>query len=104
MAPRASRPARADGRAWRLGRTRSAELVGRSGRAYLPYFTKESAVSVDANGRRYESGSWNCVGGQSVFYGGASFRFRESDFTGNPEVVGDSGAEWPFGYDGIEPF
>jgi choline dehydrogenase-like flavoprotein len=69
-----------------------------------PYFTKESPVSVDANGRRYESGSWNCVGGQSVFYGGASFRFRESDFVANPEIVGDSGAEWPFGYGDIEPY
>jgi choline dehydrogenase-like flavoprotein len=69
-----------------------------------PYFTKESPVSVEANGRRYQAGSWNCVGGQSVFYGGASFRFRESDFVANSNVVGDSGAEWPFGYGDIEPF
>ena len=45
-----------------------------------PHYTMESPYRVDAGGRRYEAGSWQCVGGQSVFYGGASFRFRERDF------------------------
>jgi choline dehydrogenase-like flavoprotein len=69
-----------------------------------PYFTKESPYRVDADGHRYETGSWNCVGGQSVFYGGASYRFRESDFDVDPDIMGDSGAAWPFAYDDIEPF
>ncbi|HEX5726129.1 MAG TPA: GMC family oxidoreductase, partial [Longimicrobiaceae bacterium] len=45
-----------------------------------------------------------CVGGPSVFYGGASFRFREGDFAPPAEVVGDSGAEWPVDYAELEPF
>lgn len=45
-----------------------------------------------------------CVGGPSVFYGGASFRFRERDFSAAPEIVDGSGAAWPFGYPVIEPF
>jgi choline dehydrogenase-like flavoprotein len=43
------------------------------------------------------------VGGASVFYGGASFRFREEDFTPAPEIVGDSGARWPIDYASLEP-
>ena len=45
-----------------------------------PHFTTESAYDVTADGRRYRAASWHCVGGQSVFYGGASFRFRQRDF------------------------
>jgi choline dehydrogenase-like flavoprotein len=44
-----------------------------------------------------------CVGGASVFYGGASFRFREADFAGSREIVGGAGAEWPIGYADLEP-
>jgi len=69
-----------------------------------PHFSKESPYDVTSGGRRYEAGAWNCVGGQSVFYGGASYRFRESDFQPDAEVVGESGAEWPFTYDEIEPY
>lgn len=68
------------------------------------HYSMESAYDVAAGARHYRAGSWNCVGGQSVFYGGASYRFRESDFTSNAEVLGDSGAEWPFSYDDIEPY
>jgi choline dehydrogenase-like flavoprotein len=69
-----------------------------------PYYTMESPYDVTADGRHYRSGSWHCVGGQSVFYGGASYRFRESDFEPHAEIVGDSCAAWPFRYRDIEPF
>ncbi len=68
-----------------------------------PYYTKESAYRVHAGGRQYESGAWNCVGGQSVFYGGASYRFRETDFIPNARICGSSNADWPFRYDDLEP-
>ncbi|HET7232966.1 MAG TPA: GMC family oxidoreductase [Longimicrobium sp.] len=45
-----------------------------------------------------------CVGGPSVFYGGASFRFRERDFAAATEIVDGSAAAWPFGYGDLEPF
>jgi choline dehydrogenase-like flavoprotein len=69
-----------------------------------PHFTTESPYEVIAGPRRYRAGSWHCVGGQSVFYGGASFRYREVDFEPTPPIVGDSGADWPFRYDTLEPF
>jgi choline dehydrogenase-like flavoprotein len=69
-----------------------------------PYYSKESAYAVDAGARRYEAGSWHCVGGQSVFYGGASLRYRVADFEHTPEIAGNSGAEWPLRYDDMAPF
>jgi choline dehydrogenase-like flavoprotein len=69
-----------------------------------PHFTTESPYDVIAAARRYRVGSWQCVGGQSVFYGGASFRFREEDFEPSAAIVGDSGADWPFRYDTLEPY
>ena len=68
-----------------------------------PHYDKETPYDVDAT-RRYVGGSWHCVGGQSVFYGGASYRFRETDFEFDAGVVGASGAAWPFRYADIEPF
>jgi choline dehydrogenase-like flavoprotein len=44
------------------------------------------------------------VGGPSVFYGGASFRFREQDFAAAPEIVDGTGAAWPVDYAALEPF
>lgn len=49
-------------------------------------------------------GTYFCVGGPSVFYGGVSLRFREADFEPLAEIDGDSGAKWPFGYDALEPW
>jgi len=69
-----------------------------------PHFTTESPYDVTADGRRYRAASWHCVGGQSVFYGGASFRFRQRDFDVVPEIVRGSGAAWPFDYEALEPF
>ena len=67
-----------------------------------PYFTMESHLRVrgDDPGR---CGTFQCVGGPSVFYGCVSFRFREQDFVGDPDVVADSGAAWPYRYDELEP-
>ncbi len=45
-----------------------------------------------------------CVGGPSVFYGGVSLRFRPEDFAPAPDVVGDSGAAWPFPLAELEPY
>jgi len=69
-----------------------------------PHYTTESAYAVTSGTRHYRAGSWHCVGGQSVFYGCASFRFRERDFETTTAIVGDSGAAWPFRYDAMEPF
>lgn len=49
-------------------------------------------------------GTYHCVGGPSVFYGGVSLRFREADFEPLPEIDTDSGARWPFSYQDLEPF
>ena len=69
-----------------------------------PHYTNESPYHVTTGRRRYHAGAWHCVGGQSVFYGGASYRFRECDFEADADVVGCSGAEWPFRYAELEPF
>jgi len=69
-----------------------------------PSYSTKSPYHVTADGRRQAAGLWQCVGGQSVFYGGASFRFRERDFQHDPIIVGDSNAAWPFCYADIEPF
>ena len=69
-----------------------------------PAYTTETAYRVRQGGRWEREGICACVGGPSVFYGGAAFRFRVEDFTPPPEIVADSGARWPFGYDELEPF
>ena len=69
-----------------------------------PHYSVESAYEVTSGTRRYRAGSWQCVGGQSVFYGCASFRFRERDFEPSAEIVADSQAMWPFAYRELEPF
>ncbi len=69
-----------------------------------PAYDAEAPYRVKHRGRGSAEGMLACVGGVSVFYGGASFRLRESDFRPGPEMVGESGAEWPFGYAELEPF
>ena len=49
-----------------------------------PYYSKESAYHCLSGGEDAEVGALFCVGGPSVFYGGASFRLREEDFTPGP--------------------
>jgi choline dehydrogenase-like flavoprotein len=69
-----------------------------------PYYSKENAYHCLSGGEDAEVGGLFCVGGPSVFYGGASFRLREEDFTPGPEIVNGSKAAWPFGYDALEPY
>jgi choline dehydrogenase-like flavoprotein len=69
-----------------------------------PYYSSESAYRCLAGGESGEIGGLFCVGGPSVFYGGASFRLREEDFTPGTEIVNGSRAAWPFDYQAIEPF
>ena len=73
---------------------------------YTPHFALDSAYRVTQRGRRGSQpmGALFCVGGASVFYGGVSFRMRESDFTPSHEIVADSGAEWPITYADLEPW
>ncbi len=84
-----------------------------------PYYSKEtpyevapgsdSTVSlldrlVTGRTKAKEVGGYYCVGGPSVFYGAVSLRLRTEDFEPAAEVCGDSGAEWPYGYEEIEPY
>jgi choline dehydrogenase-like flavoprotein len=68
-----------------------------------PYYSTETPYRAIAGGEKDVIGAFQCVGGPSVFYGGAALRFRERDFAPCPEIAGDSGAAWPYGYDEIEP-
>lgn len=67
-----------------------------------PFYSTETPYRAVAGGESDVVGSFQCVGGPSVFYGGAALRFRERDFEPAPEIVGDSGASWPYRYDEIE--
>lgn len=69
-----------------------------------PAYTTETPYEVEHGGRSSVEGICACVGGPSVFYGGASFRFREEDFGAAPEIAAGSGAAWPFTYGDLEPF
>ena len=70
-----------------------------------PWYARDAGYRVrNSRGRSRPLGALFCVGGASVFYGGVSLRFRESDFSPSAELVGHSDAEWPFGYRDLEPF
>ncbi|MCH7563944.1 MAG: GMC family oxidoreductase [Gemmatimonadetes bacterium] len=69
-----------------------------------PYYTEGPHYEANTDRGNSEAGVCSCVGGASVFYGGVSLRFRETDFLPRPEIVGDSGARWPFSYDTLEPY
>src|SRR4051794_5448043 len=69
-----------------------------------PYYSHEAPYRVAAGGNGPWLGSYSCVGGPSVFYGGVSIRFREGDFVADPDIVGDSGAAWPYDYATLEPW
>ncbi len=74
------------------------------------FFTLTPAYSSEAPYRVLEGGDGDtlgtiaCVGGASVFFGGVSLRLRERDFDADPEIVGQSGAAWPYSYRDLEPF
>ena len=75
------------------------EHVGNLG----PHYTGRDLYLDATGGRQRPVGSYHCVGGPSVFYGGVSLRYREADFAPAPTIDGTSGAAWPFGYDALEP-
>ncbi len=68
------------------------------------FYSTESSYRVQEGRRASETGGMFCVGGPSVFYGGASLRYREADFTPDPSIHGASGARWPIAYADLEPF
>ena len=67
-------------------------------------YSRESSYLVRQGGRPVEEGICACVGGPSVFYGGASFRFRDGDFAPPPEIADGSDAAWPLAYMDLEPW
>jgi choline dehydrogenase-like flavoprotein len=68
-----------------------------------PYYSTETPYRAVAGGEAGVVGSFNCVGGPSVFYGGATLRFRAEDFEPCSEIASDSGAAWPYRYADVEP-
>jgi len=62
----------------------------------------DSAYRVRQGRREGVARLITCVGGASVFYGGASLRFREADFVPSQEIPG--GVPWPFGYHVLAPY
>ena len=75
-----------------------------SARELSPHYSPETPYEVVNGRRRSTTGAFYGVGGPSVFYGGVALRLRAEDFDPGPEIVGDSGAAWPFDYDALEPF
>lgn len=69
-----------------------------------PHYDREIPYRCVAGGYHAQIAGYACVGGPSVFYGCTSFRFRERDFAPEPEIVGDSGAAFPFDYRELEPY
>jgi choline dehydrogenase-like flavoprotein len=69
-----------------------------------PFYSKETPVRVHQGRRTSTIGLYNCVGGQSVFSGAVALRFRERDFEPEPDITGDSGAQWPLRYADLEPY
>jgi choline dehydrogenase-like flavoprotein len=69
-----------------------------------PYYSRTAAFDVVAGGYGRSVGTYACVGGASVFYGGVAMRMREADFEPDPAIDRDSGAAWPYRYSDLEPF
>jgi choline dehydrogenase-like flavoprotein len=69
-----------------------------------PYYRAGAPLDLEDNGRSRTLGGYLCVGGASVFYGGVAMRMREADFEPDPDIVTDSGAEWPYRYRDLEPY
>lgn len=67
------------------------------------HYATETPYRVEQEAGPTHAGAYFCVGGPSVFYGGVSLRYRERDFESQPEIAGESGARWPYGYHDLEP-
>ncbi|HET9949429.1 MAG TPA: FAD-dependent oxidoreductase, partial [Longimicrobiales bacterium] len=65
-----------------------------------PGYTCETPYTVEGE-QRTRIGSFHCVGGMSLFYGGVALRLRERDLEGYPSVSGD--VRWPIGYAELLP-
>jgi choline dehydrogenase-like flavoprotein len=97
---------------WRVAMVERGGWVERGPANWAPdgAFTLTEHYPADSAYRVRRGRGWTtqrlctCVGGPSVFYGGASFRFRERDFAADPAIAGESGAAWPIGYADLEPF
>jgi choline dehydrogenase-like flavoprotein len=69
-----------------------------------PYFGLRNAYRSGLGGNGALPGQEANVGGPSLYFAAVSSRFREADFEPAAEIVGDSGAEWPYRYADLEPF
>jgi len=67
-----------------------------------PWYSTETTYEASTDGGRHTAGQFLCVGGQSVFYGAVAFRYRREDFAPPTELLGPSGACWPFDYQEME--
>lgn len=65
-----------------------------------PGYSLETPYQVEGESSK-SIGSFQCVGGTSVFYGGVGLRMREADFRGSAEVTG--GVRWPLDYRDLQP-
>ena len=69
-----------------------------------PYYSHANPFDVSAGGYGKALGTYACVGGASVFYGGVAMRMREADFLPDPLIDHGTGAAWPYRYAELEPF
>ncbi|MEO1258752.1 MAG: GMC family oxidoreductase [Bacteroidota bacterium] len=67
-------------------------------------YDKTTPLKVVKGGQKKVMGLYACVGGPSLFYGGVSFRFRESDFEKNEDIEGAGAKGWPISYLELEPY
>ena len=68
-----------------------------------PYYSMESHYRLRGTSRG-RKGSYQCVGGPSLFYGGIALRLRSTDFDRRQEIVGATGADWPISYEDLAPY
>ncbi|HMQ05998.1 MAG TPA: GMC family oxidoreductase [Saprospiraceae bacterium] len=57
--------------------------------------------TIDKGGNKANMGTYEALGGPSIFYGGVSFRFRENDFHPPSDITADTGAKWPVDYNDL---
>ena len=69
-----------------------------------PWYSTATSYDASTDAGRHRAGQFQCVGGQSVFYGAVTFRYRRDDFAPPAELIGASGARWPLGYQEMEPW
>lgn len=97
---------------WRVAMVERGDWVQRSMENWGPrgslmltnHYAMDAPYLVHQEGSPHETGHYECVGGPSVFYGAVSMRFRSGDFHPQEEIIGDSGAVWPFEYTDLEPY